>query len=99
MSQIPNEVTDYYLQRVGFECEDVRLYVDFSFTHCICAHVLCQANAFFPLLPKNLSPTLPLMHTNMLVYVRTQRVGGLAQPFQGLEVSRSVVSISDPSSP
>ncbi|KAG1792862.1 transcription initiation factor TFIID 23-30kDa subunit-domain-containing protein, partial [Suillus subaureus] len=22
---IPNEVTDYYLQRVGFECEDVRL--------------------------------------------------------------------------
>lgn len=23
--QIPNEVTDYYLQRVGFECEDVRL--------------------------------------------------------------------------
>lgn len=24
-SQIPNEVTDYYLQRVGFECEDVRL--------------------------------------------------------------------------
>lgn len=25
--KIPNEVTDYYLQRVGFECEDVRLYV------------------------------------------------------------------------
>lgn len=25
--QIPNEVTDHYLQRVGFECEDVRLYV------------------------------------------------------------------------
>lgn len=25
--QIPNEVTDFYLQRVGFECEDVRLYV------------------------------------------------------------------------
>ena len=24
-AQIPNEVTDYYLQRVGFECEDVRL--------------------------------------------------------------------------
>lgn len=24
---IPNEVTDYYLQRVGFECEDVRLSV------------------------------------------------------------------------
>lgn len=23
--QIPEEVTDYYLQRVGFECEDVRL--------------------------------------------------------------------------
>lgn len=23
--QIPNEVTDFYLQRVGFECEDVRL--------------------------------------------------------------------------
>ena len=23
--QIPNEVTDYYLQRVGFECEDGRL--------------------------------------------------------------------------
>lgn len=23
--QIPNEVTDYYLQRVGFDCEDVRL--------------------------------------------------------------------------
>lgn len=23
--QIPNEVTDYYLQRVGFECEDPRL--------------------------------------------------------------------------
>lgn len=23
--QIPNEVTDYYLQRVDFECEDVRL--------------------------------------------------------------------------
>ena len=23
--QIPNEVTDYYLQKVGFECEDVRL--------------------------------------------------------------------------
>ncbi|EED80929.1 predicted protein, partial [Postia placenta Mad-698-R] len=22
---IPNEVTDYYLQRVGFDCEDVRL--------------------------------------------------------------------------
>ncbi|CCM02440.1 uncharacterized protein FIBRA_04539 [Fibroporia radiculosa] len=22
---IPNEVTDYYLQRVGFECDDVRL--------------------------------------------------------------------------
>ncbi|TFK51725.1 transcription initiation factor IID TAF10 subunit, partial [Heliocybe sulcata] len=22
---VPNEVTDYYLQRVGFECEDVRL--------------------------------------------------------------------------
>ncbi|THU99160.1 transcription initiation factor IID, TAF10 subunit [Dendrothele bispora CBS 962.96] len=22
---IPNEVTDYYLQKVGFECEDVRL--------------------------------------------------------------------------
>ncbi|KAG8758804.1 Transcription initiation factor TFIID subunit 10 [Ceratobasidium sp. 428] len=22
---IPNEVTDYYLQRAGFECEDVRL--------------------------------------------------------------------------
>ncbi|TFK32801.1 transcription initiation factor TFIID 23-30kDa subunit-domain-containing protein [Crucibulum laeve] len=22
---IPNEVTDYYLQRVGFECEDIRL--------------------------------------------------------------------------
>jgi len=22
---IPNEVTDFYLQRVGFECEDVRL--------------------------------------------------------------------------
>jgi len=22
---IPNEVTDYYLQRVGFECEDPRL--------------------------------------------------------------------------
>lgn len=28
-SQIPNEVTDYYLQRVGFECEDVRLYVPY----------------------------------------------------------------------
>lgn len=27
ISQIPNEVTDYYLQRVGFECEDVRLCV------------------------------------------------------------------------
>jgi hypothetical protein len=27
MNQIPNEVTDYFLQRVGFECEDVRLYV------------------------------------------------------------------------
>jgi hypothetical protein len=26
ITQIPNEVTDYYLQRVGFECEDVRLY-------------------------------------------------------------------------
>jgi transcription initiation factor TFIID subunit 10 len=26
--QIPNEVTDYYLQRVGFECDDVRLYVN-----------------------------------------------------------------------
>lgn len=25
--QVPNEVTDYYLQRVGFECEDVRLCV------------------------------------------------------------------------
>lgn len=25
VAQIPNEVTDYYLQRVGFECEDVRL--------------------------------------------------------------------------
>ena len=25
--KIPNEVTDYYLQRVGFECEDVRLCV------------------------------------------------------------------------
>lgn len=25
ISQIPNEVTEYYLQRVGFECEDVRL--------------------------------------------------------------------------
>lgn len=25
VSQIPNEVTDYYLQRVGFECEDVRM--------------------------------------------------------------------------
>lgn len=25
--QIPNEVTDYYLQRVGFETDDVRLYV------------------------------------------------------------------------
>ena len=25
--KIPNEVTDYYLQRVGFECEDVRLWV------------------------------------------------------------------------
>ncbi|KAG2011560.1 hypothetical protein CC2G_011663 [Coprinopsis cinerea AmutBmut pab1-1] len=24
---IPNEVTDYYLQKVGFECEDVRLCV------------------------------------------------------------------------
>ena len=24
-AQIPNEVTEYYLQRVGFECEDVRL--------------------------------------------------------------------------
>ncbi|KAG8744198.1 Transcription initiation factor TFIID subunit 10 [Ceratobasidium sp. 414] len=24
-SLIPNEVTDYYLQRAGFECEDVRL--------------------------------------------------------------------------
>ncbi|KAI8996575.1 transcription initiation factor IID TAF10 subunit [Trametes punicea] len=23
--QIPNEVTEYYLQRVGFECDDVRL--------------------------------------------------------------------------
>jgi len=22
---IPNEVTDYYLQRVGFECDDIRL--------------------------------------------------------------------------
>jgi len=22
---IPNQVTDYYLQRVGFECDDVRL--------------------------------------------------------------------------
>ncbi|CAE6519368.1 unnamed protein product [Rhizoctonia solani] len=25
VEQIPNEVTDYYLQRAGFECEDVRL--------------------------------------------------------------------------
>lgn len=25
--QIPNEVTDYFLQRVGFECEDARLCV------------------------------------------------------------------------
>ena len=25
LAQIPNEVTDYYLQRVGFDCEDVRL--------------------------------------------------------------------------
>ena len=24
--QIPNEVSDYFLQRVGFECEDHRLY-------------------------------------------------------------------------
>ena len=23
--QIPNEVTDYYLQRVGVECQDIRL--------------------------------------------------------------------------
>ncbi|KAG5637745.1 hypothetical protein H0H81_003383 [Sphagnurus paluster] len=29
---IPNEVTDYYLQRVGFECEDVRLYVHNALT-------------------------------------------------------------------
>jgi len=24
---IPDEVTDYYLERAGFQCEDVRLYV------------------------------------------------------------------------
>ena len=28
--QIPDEVTDYYLQRVGFDCQDPRLYVRFG---------------------------------------------------------------------
>lgn len=90
LSQIPNEVTDYYLQRVGFECEDVRLYVVSFLTLFMVSYPL--ANAFFPLLPKNSFPTLPLMHTNMLVYVQTQRVGGLARPFQVLEVPRFVVA-------
>jgi len=37
--QVPNEVTDYYLQRVGFECEDVRLCVhcfDFNLLRADC---------------------------------------------------------------
>ena len=38
ISQIPNEVTDYYLQRVGFDCEDVRLCVDSSIAHYMHAH-------------------------------------------------------------
>jgi hypothetical protein len=33
--QIPTEVTDYYLQRVGFDCQDVRLYVPACSLHSI----------------------------------------------------------------
>lgn len=51
---------------------------------------LCEGNAFFPLLPKNSSLTLPLMHTNMLAYVQMQRVGVLARLSQVLEVPRFV---------
>lgn len=52
---------------------------------------LCPANAFFLSPPKNSSQTLPLMHTNMLVYAQTQRVGGLAQPFQ-VQVPRYAIA-------
>jgi len=41
--QVPNEVTDYYLQRVGFECEDVRLCV-----HCFDSNLLRTDGPRFP---------------------------------------------------
>lgn len=57
---------------------------------CVLVSHFFKGNAFFPLLPRNSSPTLPLMHTSMLVYVRMRQVGGLARLSRALEPPRFV---------
>lgn len=62
-SQIPNEVTDYYLQRVGFECEDVRLCVPPLFQSTLPGPISSLLeSAYYPLLPKSSYPTLQQTH-------------------------------------
>lgn len=72
--QIPTEVTDYYLQRVGFECQDVRLWVAGGPSKRTALIGFLLGNGCLLSQPRSLCPTLPLMHINTLVYVRTLQV-------------------------